>query len=83
VPPEEEEEEEEEVEVEILGREEIVLYPRLGQPMIMTIITYSAAGLPPATIEIPKAEWTLEEEQRRIKEDVKRRLEFKPEVYTV
>jgi len=66
-----------------MSREEITIFTPMGQPVIQTLITYVAEGLPPATITIPKAEWTLEEEQKRIREDVKRRLAFKPEVYTV
>jgi len=40
-------------------------------------------GYPPRTIEIPKAEWSLEEEQKRIREDFKRWTEEVPETYEI
>jgi len=76
-------EREEEYEVEILDRTEIVTFPKLRTPVKTYAITYVAAGLPPATIFIPVDEWSLEEEKKQIKEDIKRRLRFKPEVYRV
>jgi len=77
------EEEKREYEVVILGRDEIVVYPRLGEAVPTMMITYVAAGLPPATIEIPKAEYSLELEKKLIREDIERRLKFKPETYRV
>jgi len=49
----------------------------------VVLVTYVAAGLPPATVEIPEEEYSLELEKRMIREDIERRLEERPETYTV
>jgi len=72
-----------EYEVEIIDRREIITYPRIRQPVTTIAITYVAAGLPPETMFIPKAEYTVEEEKKRIKKRIEERLAFKPEVYKV
>ena len=51
------EEKKEEYEVEILSEDTIITYPKLGQPVETVAVTYVAAGLPPATIFIPKEEY--------------------------
>jgi len=76
-------EEKVEYEVTILSREEVVTYPTLAQPVITLQVTYVAAGLPPATISIPKEEYTKELEAQKLREDIERRLKVKPEVITV
>jgi len=45
--------------------------------------TYVAAGLPPATVRIPKDKWDPEVEKKKIREDIERRLKRKPEVFKV
>jgi len=75
--------EEEEYEVTIIGREEITVFPRLREAVRVKMVTYVAAGLPPATIEIPLEEYSLEREKELILEDIKRRLAFRPETYRV
>jgi len=70
-------------EVEVLHRDEVVTFPRLRQPVEVVLVTYVAGRLPPAVVEIPKAEWTLEREKEIIRTDIERRLKFKPEVYVV
>ena len=68
------EEKKEEYEVEILSEDVIITYPKLGQPVETVAVTYVAAGLPPATIFIPKEEYSEEELKKRIREDIERRL---------
>jgi len=75
--------EEEKYEVTVLMREDVTTYPRIGEPVETTMVTYVAAGLPPSTISIPKAEYSLELEKKLIKEDIQRRLRVKPETYRV
>jgi len=78
-----EEEEKPEYEVEILAREEITTFPKLRQPVVNIIVTYAAAGLPPASITIPKDKYSKELEAKLIREDIQRRLAFKPEIIKV
>jgi len=75
--------EKEEYEVTIIGREEVTVFPRLREAVRVRMVTYVGAGLPPATIEIPVEEYTPEKEKELIREDIKRRLAFKPETYKV
>jgi len=75
--------EKEEYEVTIIGREEITVFPRLREAVRVKMVTYVAAGLPPATIEIPVEEYTEEREKELIRADIERRLKFKPETYKV
>jgi len=69
--------------VTVLSREEVTTFPKIAQPVVNMLVTYVAAGLPPATVTIPKDEWSPEEEKRVIREDIERRLKFKPETYRV
>jgi len=75
--------EEEEISVTVLSRDEVVTYPKLRTPVTNILVTYVAAGLPPATITIPKDEYSLELEKKLIKEDIQKRLKVKPETYKV
>jgi len=70
-------EEREEVQV---TRTEITTYPVPDKPFITVMVTYTAKDMPPATLFIPKQEWTPEEEAKRIREDLERRRKAKPEV---
>jgi len=72
-----------EYEVTVLSRDEVVTYPKLATPVVTVQVTYVAAGLPPATVSIPKAEYSLELEKEKIREDIERRLKVKPETYKV
>jgi len=74
---------EKEYEIEILNRSEVVTFPRLGEARPVVIVTYAAAGLPPASVTIPKEEYSKEKEIEVIKEDLKKRLKFKSETYKV
>jgi len=76
-------EEKKEYEVTILMRETVTTYPRIGEPVETTMITYVAAGLAPNTITIPKEKYSLELEKKLIREDIERRLKVKPETYKV
>jgi len=75
--------EKEEYEVTIIGREETTVFPRLREAVRVKAVTYVAAGLAPATIEIPVEEYTKEKEKELIRADIERRLKFKPETYKV
>jgi len=77
------EEERKEYEVTVLSHDDITTFPRIGEAVETRMVTYVAAGLPPMTINIPKKEWTLELEKKLIREDIERRLKFKPETYRV
>ena len=73
----------EEYDVTVLSRDEVTTYPKLNQPAVTIIITYVAAGLPPHSINILKAEWTLQKEKEVIRKDLQERLKKKPETYKV
>jgi len=75
--------EKEEFEVTVLDRSEVVTYPKLATPVTTVMVTYVAAGLPPATFNIPKEEYSKDLEKRLIREDIERRLKVKPETYKV
>jgi len=79
-PPSKEEEKPKPIEVTIIGRETVTVSPRLGEFVRMVRIDYQALDLPPATIWIPETEYSEEEENKRIREDIERRLKVKPEV---
>jgi len=71
------------IEVTIIDRTTITTYPRIGEAFRTVMVTYQALDLPPVTIHIPEAEWSPEEEAKRIREDIERRLKAKPEVIKV
>jgi len=60
--------------VQILSRTEVVVYPKLNQPKPLVLVTYYYPPLPPATIQIPKAEYSKEKEAELIRKDIERRL---------
>ena len=72
-----------EINVTVLRRREISTYPKIGQEVVQVLTTYVAAGLPPATVTIPKKEYTLEKEKALIKRDIQERLKIVPEAYKV
>jgi len=74
---------EEGYEVTVIARDEVTTYPKLRTPVTNVLVTYVAAGLPPATITIPKDEYSLEKEKELVRADIERRLKFKPETYRV
>jgi len=76
-------EEKKQYDVTVLSREEVTTFPKIAQPVVNVLVTYVAAGLPPATVTIPKDEWDPELEKKTIREDIERRLKFKPETYRV
>jgi len=80
---EEEEEKPKPIEVTVIDRTTITTYPRIGEAFRTVMVTYQALDLPPATINIPEAEWSPEEEAKLIREDIERRLKAKPEVIKV
>ena len=73
----------EEYNVTVLSRREVTIYPRIGVEVPVIQVTYVAAGLPPFTVEIEKAKYSLELEKRLVRESIEKRLLEKPETYTV
>ena len=69
--------------VTVLSRGAEATFPKVGEPRMIRLITYIAAGLPPHTIRIPKDEWTPEAEQAAIRASIEDRLKVKPESYRV
>jgi len=69
--------------VTVLSRDEVTTFPKIAQPVVIVETTYVAAGLPPATVRIPKEEWDPELEKKKIREDIEKRLKQKPEVFRV
>jgi len=74
---------EEEIEVTVISREEVVTFPKIATPVINVLVTYVSMGLPPATVTIPKDQWTLEYEKRVIREDIEARLKREVQTYRV
>jgi len=72
-------EEKKEYEWTVLSRDHVTTYPRIGEAVETVIITYVGEGLPPGTISIPKAEWSLKKEDQLIAKDIHERLKWKPE----
>lgn len=73
----------EEIEITVLSRDEVTTFPKIATPMVVVLVTYVGAGLPPATVTIPKTEWSAEKERRVIREDIERRLKIRPETFKV
>jgi len=58
--------------------------PRPGaEPETVVYITYMTKDLPPGLVTISKAEWTLEEEIKRIRADIDGRRKVKPSVIRI
>jgi len=72
-----------EYDVYVLSRREVTIFPKPNMPEQQTIVTYVAAGLPPASITIMKKDYTLDKEKQLIKADIEKRLTTKPEQYKV
>jgi len=69
--------------VNIMAEREITTYPKLGQAAQTVAVTYSTLDLAPRTLWIPKDEYTEEERDRRIKQDIERRRTRIPKTITV
>ena len=72
-----------EISVTVIRRREVTTWPKIGTPVIQVLVTYVAAGLPPATVTINKVDYTVEREKAEIKADIQRRLRVAPESYKV
>ena len=70
-------------EITILGREEIVTYPKINQPAYQIAVTYATKDLPPKTIFIPKEEYSKEKEAELIKKDIEERRKTTPETLII
>ncbi len=71
------------IQVTILARHELTLYPKPGQPVRYIAVTYLAPGMPPRTIYIPKDEYSKEREKDLIRKDIEEYEKAKPETITV
>jgi len=69
----------EEIEWTILRRTELPTWPTPEKPVMVYAVTYQADLMPPRTIYIPKEEWSQEEEDKRILEDIARVRAQRPE----
>jgi len=69
--------------VTVLSRGSEATFEKVGEPIIIKLITYIAAGLPPHTVRIPKDDWTSELEKTVIKASIEERLAKKPTSYRV
>ena len=69
-----------EIEITILDRSEITTYPTLEKEVKVMSITFTAPGIPPLTVRIPKEEYSPEKEEEEIKKAIKEYKEVKPEV---
>jgi len=69
----------EEVEWTILRRTELPTWPTPEKPVMVVAVTYQVNMMPPRTIYIPKEEWTPEEEDKRVLEDIKAVRAQRPE----
>lgn len=74
------EEKKEELEITILDRSEISIFPTLEKEVRVVSVTFTAPGIPPLTVRIPKEEWSPERENEEIRKAIKEYRERKPEI---
>jgi len=74
------EEKRERIQVTILDRSEITIYPTLEKEQKIVSVTFTAPGIPPLTVRIPKEEYSPEREAEEIRKAIKEYKEAKPEV---
>jgi len=75
-----EEEKKEELEITILDRSELSTFPTLEKEVKVVSTTFTAPGIPPLTVRIPKEEWSEEKEIEEIRKAIKEYRERRPEV---
>jgi len=78
-----EEKKPEEILITILDRAELVTYPEMEKEVRVMSITFTAPGIPPLTVKIPKEEYSKEREDEEIRKAIKEYKEAKPEVKRV
>lgn len=76
-------EEKREYEVTILSRDQVSIFPKVGEEVKQLLVTYVGAGLPPATVTIDKEKYTEDLEKKLIRADIERRQKRKPTVIKV
>ena len=69
--------------VRILDERDVVLYDPLGVPVPTREVMYTTMGMTPSILRIPQAEYTEDVRDKRIREDIERRLTEKPKVVEV
>lgn len=69
--------------VRILDERDVVLYDPEGVPLPTREVMYTTMGMTPSIIRIPQAEYSEELRDKKIREDIERRLTEKPKVVEV
>ena len=75
--------EERRYQVRILDERDVVLYDELGRPTPTREVMYTTMGMTPSILRIPQAEYSEEARDKKIREDIQRRLTEKPKVVEV
>lgn len=73
----------EKIRVRIRSRRDMTVYDEDERPVPTKEILYSTRFLTPSIVRIPLSEYTLEEEDKRVRADIDRRLSEKPEIREV
>jgi len=68
----------EEIDIDILDESEITTYPTLEKEVKVMSISFTAPGIPPLTVRIPKEEYTPERRKEEIRKAIKEYKEIKP-----
>ena len=69
--------------VRILDERDVVLYDDLGRPSPTREVMYTTMGMTPGILRIPLAGYSEAERDKRIREDIQRRLTERPKVVEV
>ena len=75
--------EKEKVRVRIRSRRDMTVYDEDERPIPTKEVMYSTRFLSPGIVRIPLSDYSLEEEDRRVRDDIERRLSEKPEIREV
>jgi len=72
--------EERKYDVRILSETERVIYDPAGMPVHVKEVLYSTLQMSPGILRIPIAEYSPEERNKRIRQDIERRFKEKPTI---
>lgn len=75
--------EKKEYNVTVLSQREVSVFPEVGREVKQVQVTYVAAGLPPATVTIPKEKFNEALLKQTIRKHIEQRLKEKPVSFTV
>ena len=77
-------EEKREYKVQIIAERDVTTTPALGEPRTTVVITFTTPALTfPVTVFLEKEKDTPEERKRVIRDEIEKRLKFKPTTLTV